>query len=58
MTNPTCSEWTKRAIEHFKSGRATDEHWEIMASCLLVASETEGLDGDLDDAISALCDQT
>ena len=45
------TEWKDRAIRFFKSGKATDEHWEVLASCLLHVSETEGLDGDLDDII-------
>jgi hypothetical protein len=44
-------QWKQAAIRHFKSGGATDEHWQVMASCLLHASESEGLDGDLDQII-------
>lgn len=53
---PTCEEWKRQAIEHFKSGHATDEHWDVMASCLLVASEGAGLDGDLEELLMSKCE--
>jgi hypothetical protein len=44
-------QWKQAAIRHFRSGTATDEHWQVVASCLLHASESEGLDGGLDQII-------
>lgn len=44
-------EWQRSAIDWFRSNKATDEHWETMASALMHISECSGLYGDLDDAI-------
>lgn len=46
-------EWKQAAISWFKSGNATDEHWETMASELLSTSGFRGLYGDLDEVIEA-----
>lgn len=49
--NLTITEWKKRCLNYFQSGTATDDDWEVLATVMLYASESnEGL-GDLDERI-------
>lgn len=41
-------QWKDRCIQVFKSGEATDAHWEQMADVMLVASEAGELQHDTD----------
>lgn len=47
-------DWQAAVINWFRSGKATDEHWAVMAAAMLDISETSGLDHGLDEIIAAL----
>lgn len=49
----TEDQWIAACVAHFKSGNATDAHWNQMAECLLQQEHIGGLDDGMGEAIEA-----